>query len=81
MTETLGSFRQFHESLPARDRWLFNLTAAGAGYALWLTVAFADARLLLEVPVVLWAAHHARRRRLERGDDGRGDDPEDWRYY
>ena len=80
MTETLASFRRYHEALPARDRWLFNLTAAGAGYALWLTVAFADARLLLEVGVVLWAARVARNRRLERGDDGR-EEAGDWLDY
>jgi len=80
MTETLASFRRYHEALPARDRWLFNLSAAGAGYVLWLSVAFADARLLLEVGVVLWAARVARNRRLERGDDGR-EGPGDWLYY
>ena len=80
MSETLASFRRYHEALPARDRWLFNLSAAGAGYVLWLTVAFADARLLLEVGVVLWAARVARNRRLERGDDGR-EEPGDWLYY
>jgi hypothetical protein len=80
MSETLASFRRYHEALPARDRWLFNLSAAGAGYVLWLSVAFADARLLLEVGVVLWAARVARNRRLERGDDGR-EEPGDWLYY
>ena len=80
MSETLASFRRYHEALPARDRWLFNLSAAGAGYVLWLSVAFADARLLLEVGVVLWAARIARNRRLERGDDGR-EEPGDWLYY
>lgn len=80
MTETLASFRRYHGALPARDRWLFNLSAAGAGYALWLSVAFADARLLLEVAVVLWAARVARNRRLERGDDGH-EEGGDWLYY
>jgi hypothetical protein len=80
MTGTLASFRRYYEALPARDRWLFNLSAAGAGYALWLSVAFADARLLLEVVVVLWAARVARNRRLERGDDGH-EEPGDWLYY
>ncbi len=80
MTETLASFRRYHEALPARDRWLFNLSAAGAGYVLWLSVAFVDARLLLEVVVVLWAARVARNRRLERGDDGH-EEPGDWLYY
>jgi hypothetical protein len=79
VTETLDSFRRYHRALPARDRWLFNLTAAGAGYALWLSVAFADPRLLLEVGVVLWAARIARERRLDRGDDGH--EHEDWLDY
>jgi hypothetical protein len=80
VTETLASFRRFHEALPARDRWLFNLSAAGAGYALWLSVAFFDPRLLLEIGVVAVAARVARNRRLERGDDGREPDG-DWLYY
>lgn len=80
MTETLASLRRYHGALPARDRWLFNLSAAGAGYALWLSVAFADARLLLEVVALLWAARVARNRRLERGDDGHEEDG-DWLYY
>jgi hypothetical protein len=80
VTETLASFRRFHEALPARDRWLFNLSAAGAGYALWLSVAFVDPRLLLEIGVVVAAARVARNRRLERGDDGREPDG-DWLYY
>jgi hypothetical protein len=79
VTETLATFRRYHRALPARDRWLFNLTAAGCGYALWLTVAFADPRLLLEVGVCLWAAHIARERRLNRGDDGH--EHEDWLDY
>ena len=79
VTETLDSFRRYHRALPARDRWLFNLSAAGAGYALWLSVAFADARLLLEVGVVVWAARIARERRLDRGDDGH--EHEDWLDY
>lgn len=80
MTETLHSIRRFHEALPARDRWLFHLSAAGAGYALWLSVAFAEPRLLLEIGVVAWAAHIARNRRLDRGDDGH-EEPGDWLYY
>jgi hypothetical protein len=80
VTETLASFRRFHEALPARDRWLFNLSAAGVGYVLWLSVAFFDARLLLEIGVVCAAARIARNRRLARGDDGREPDP-DWLYY
>ena len=80
VTETFHSFRRFHEALPARDRWLFNLSAAGAGYALWLSVAFAEPRLLLEIGVVVWAARVARNRRLERGDDGH-EEPGDWLYY
>lgn len=79
MTETLASLRRHHQALPARDRWLFNLSAAGVGFCLWLAVAFADVRLLLEVGVLLWAARVARNRRLERGDDGR--EPEDWLDY
>lgn len=80
MTETLATFRRYHDALPARDRWLVNLTAAGAGYSLWLSVAFADARLLLEVGVAVWAARIARNRRLARGDDGH-EEPGDWLYY
>jgi hypothetical protein len=80
VTETFASFRRYHEALPARDRWLFNLSAAGAGYALWLSVAFADARLLLEVAAVLWAARVARNRRLARGDDGH-EEAGDWLHY
>jgi hypothetical protein len=80
VTERLASFRHYYEALPARDRWLYNLTAAGTGYALWLSVAFADARLLLEIGVLLCAARIARNRRLERGDDGREPDG-DWLYY
>jgi len=79
VTETLASFRRLHEALPARDRWLFNLSAAGIGYVLWLSVAFFDARLLLEIGVVCAAALMARNRRLDRGDDGREPDP-DWLY-
>jgi hypothetical protein len=79
VTETLDSFRRYHQSLPARDRWLFNLTAGGVAYSLWLSVAFADPRLLLEVGVLLWAARIARNRRLDRGDDGH--EPEDWLDY
>jgi hypothetical protein len=80
VTERLASFRRFHGGLPARDRWLFNLTAAGVGYMLWLSVAFVDARLLLEIGVLYAAARIARNRRLERGDDGREPDG-DWLYY
>ena len=80
VTETLASFRRFHGALPARDRWLFNLSAAAAGYVLWLSVAFFGPRLLLEIGVVFAAARIARNRRLERGDDGREPDP-DWLYY
>jgi hypothetical protein len=79
VTETLASFRRYHHSLAARDRWLFNLTAGGVAYCLWLSVAFADPRLLLEVGVLLWAARIARNRRLDRGDDGH--EPEDWLDY
>ena len=79
MAETLTTFRRYHQALPARDRWLFNLSAGGAAYCLWLTVAFADARLLLEVGVILWAARIARERRLDRGDDGH--EHEDWLDY
>jgi hypothetical protein len=70
----------FSRGASARDRWLFNLTAAGVGYVLWLSVAFFDARLLLEIGVVCAAARIARNRRLDRGDDGREPDP-DWLYY
>ena len=80
VTETLASFRRFHGALPARDRWLFNLSAAATGYVLWLSVAFVDPRLLLEIGVVYAAARIARNRRLDRGDDGREPDP-DWLYY
>jgi hypothetical protein len=47
---------------------------------LWLSVAFFDARLPLEIGVVCAAALVARNRRLDRGDDGREPDP-DWLYY
>lgn len=80
MADTLTTFRRYHQALPERDRWLFNLSAAGAGYALWLSVAFVDARLLLEIGVVVWAARIARNRRLGRGDDGH-EEPGDWLYY
>ena len=80
MTETLTTtFRRYHRALPARDRWLFNLSAAGAAYCLWLSVAFFDPRLLLEIGVIWYAAHHARERRLNRGDDGH--EHEDWIDY
>jgi hypothetical protein len=64
---------------PVRDRWLFNLSAAGVAYCLWLAIAFVDARLLLEIGVIAWAARIARERRLDRGDDGR--EHEDWLDY
>ena len=80
MTETFATFRRYHEALPARDRWLFNLSAAGGAYSLWLSVAFVDPRLLLEIAVVAGAARVARNRRLNRGDDGR-EEPGDWLNY
>jgi hypothetical protein len=80
VTETLAAFRRYHETLSARDRWLFNLSAAGAAYTLWVSVAFADPRLLLEIGVVAWAARVVRNRRLERGDDGH-EEAGDWLYY
>jgi hypothetical protein len=79
VTETLTTFRRYHRALPARDRWLFNLSAAGCAYCLWLSVAFVDPRLLLEIGVILWAARTARERRLNRGDDGH--EHEDWIDY
>jgi hypothetical protein len=79
VTETFDSFRRYHRALPARDRWLFNLSAAGVVFSLWLTVAFADLRLVLEIGVVLLAFRIARNRRLDRGDDGR--EHEDWLDY
>jgi hypothetical protein len=47
---------------------------------MWLSVAFVDPRLLLEIGVIALAARVARNRRLERGDDGREPDG-DWLYY
>ncbi len=79
MTETLATFRRYHDTLPARDRWLFNLSAGGGAYVLWLSVAFADPRLLLEIGVLVWAARVARSRRLDRGDDGH-EEAGDWMY-
>jgi hypothetical protein len=79
VAETLTTFRRFHQALPARDRWLFNLSAAGAAYCLWLAVAFVDPSLLLEIGVIAWAARVARERRLDRGDDGH--EHEDWLDY
>ena len=79
VTETLTTFRRYHQALASRDRWLFNLSAAGAAYCLWLAVAFVDARLLLEIGVIAWAARTARERRLDRGDDGH--EHEDWLDY
>jgi hypothetical protein len=79
VAETLTTFRRFHQALPARDRWLLNLSAAGAAYCLWLAVAFFDPRLLLEIAVIAWAARSARERRLNRGDDGH--EHEDWLDY
>src|SRR5215210_7645715 len=79
VAETLTTFRRFHQALPARDRWLFNVSAAGAAYCLWLAVAFVDPRLLLEIAVIAWAARSARERRLNRGDDGY--EHEDWLDY
>jgi hypothetical protein len=79
VAETLTTFRRFHQALPARDRWLFNLSAAGTAYCLWLAVAFVDPSLLLEIGVIAWAARVARERRLDRGDDGH--EHEDWLDY
>jgi hypothetical protein len=80
VTETLATIRRRHEALPARDRWLFNLSAAGCAYSLWLSVAFVEPRLLLQIGVVIWAARIARNRRLARGDDGH-EEAGDWLYY
>ena len=80
VTETLATFRRYHETLSARDRWLFNLSAAGAAHTLWVSLAFADPRLLLEIGVIVWAGRVARNRRLERGDDGH-EEAGDWLYY
>ena len=64
-------------------RRLLPVALGELGLPVWVhsadPVAFFDPRLLLEIGVIWYAAHHARERRLNRGDDGH--EHEDWIDY
>ena len=63
----------FYSSLTSREQRAFRWSAAASAVALWLATAWADAWMLLLVPLVV-AAYAARSRR--RPDDV--DDDSDW---
>lgn len=70
--------RELYESLRPREARMFHWSAAAAAAALWFSIAWRDAWILLLVPMIgAWFAFLLRRsRRNPFGDDEAEDDPD-----